>query len=166
MIDELAERSRWTRSRCATRSTRARRGARSGASARSGSDWSRRHAPGADPGPVKRGIGVAQAVWYRIINLDSACEVRITRDGSVELLSGVQDIGGGIRTALAQVVAEELGLRPTDITVRIGDTSFPAGPASGGSMTTGSITPAARNAAYKVKQQLLEQVAPRSRSAD
>lgn len=122
--------------------------------------WSRRHAPGADVGPIKRGLGVAQAVWYRLINLDSSCEVRLTRDGSVELLSGVQDIGGGIRTALAQVVAEEFGLRPADITIKIGDTSFPGGPASGGSMTTGSITPAARNAAYNVKQQLLEQVAP------
>ena len=122
--------------------------------------WSRRHRPGADSGPVKRGVGVAQSIWYRFINLDSACEVRVTRDGSVELLSGVQDIGGGIRTALAQVVAEELGLRPADIIVRIGDTSFPNGPASGGSMTTGSITPAARNAAYKVKRQIFEQVAP------
>jgi xanthine dehydrogenase YagR molybdenum-binding subunit len=121
--------------------------------------WSRRRKPGSDTGAVKRGLGVAQAVWYRLINLDSACEVRITQDGSVELLSGVQDIGGGIRTALAQVVAEELGLKPTDITIRIGDTSYPAGPASGGSMTTGSISPAARNAAYKVRQQFLEQVA-------
>ena len=122
-------------------------------------NWSRRHAPGADAGPVKRGLGVAQAVWYRLINLDSACEVRITRDGSVELLSGVQDIGGGIRTALAQVVAEELALKPSDVTIRIGDTSYPAGPASGGSMTTGSISPAARNAAWKVKQQMLQEVA-------
>lgn len=121
--------------------------------------WSRRRAPGADKGAVKRGIGVAQSVWYRFVNLDSACEVRLTRDGSVELLSGVQDIGGGIRTALAQVVAEELGLKAADITVRIGDTSFPAGPASGGSMTTGSLTPSARNAAYQVKRKLLEQVA-------
>ncbi|HEY0408284.1 MAG TPA: xanthine dehydrogenase family protein molybdopterin-binding subunit [Pyrinomonadaceae bacterium] len=126
--------------------------------------WSRRHAPGADAGAVKRGLGVAQSVWYRLINLDSSCEVRVTRDGSVELLSGVQDIGGGIRTALAQIVAEEFGLRPTDINIRIGDTSFPGGPASGGSMTTGSITPAARNAAHNVKQQLLEQIAPQFNS--
>jgi xanthine dehydrogenase YagR molybdenum-binding subunit len=122
--------------------------------------WSRRHAPGADAGPIKRGLGVAQAVWYRFVDMDSSAEVRITRDGSVELMSGVQDIGGGIRTALAQVVAEELGLRPQDVTVRIGDTAFPAGPASGGSVTTGSITPPARNAAHKVKLQLLEQIAP------
>ncbi len=123
-------------------------------------NWARRHAPGADKGVIKRGLGVAQSVWYRFVNLDSACEVRITQDGSVELLSGVQDIGGGIRTALAQVVAEELGLKAADITVRIGDSAFPSGPASGGSMTTGSITPAARNAAFKVKQQMLAQVAP------
>lgn len=122
--------------------------------------WSeRRRKAGSDSGPVKRGIGVAQSIWYRFINLDSACEVRIKRDGSVELLSGVQDIGGGICTALAQVVAEELGLKPSDIMIRIGDTSHPSGPASGGSMTTGSITPAARNAAFKVKQQFQEQVA-------
>lgn len=122
--------------------------------------WSRRRAPGSDEGAIKRGIGVAQSVWYRLINLDSSVEVRLTRDGSVELLSGVQDIGGGIRTALAQVVAEELGLEPEDVTVRIGDTAYPNGPASGGSMTTGSITPSARNAAFKVRRQLLEQVAP------
>ena len=50
--------------------------------------WSQRHAPGADAGPVKRGIGVAQSIWYRIVDMDSACEVRITRDGSVEVRLG------------------------------------------------------------------------------
>jgi xanthine dehydrogenase YagR molybdenum-binding subunit len=123
-------------------------------------NWSQRHAPGADRGPIKRGLGVAQSVWYRITNLDSGADVRITRDGSVELMSAVQDIGGGIRTVLAQVVAEELGLRPHDIAIRIGDTNFPQGPPSGGSMTTNSITPAVRNAAYQAKLKLAEQVAP------
>jgi xanthine dehydrogenase YagR molybdenum-binding subunit len=122
--------------------------------------WAGRHAPGADAGVVKRGLGVAQSIWYRFVDLDSSCEVRITRDGSVEVYSAVQDIGTGIRTALAQVVAEELGLIPADVTVRIGDTRYPQGPASGGSKTTGSITPVARNAAYAVKRTLLEQVAP------
>ena len=122
--------------------------------------WSSRHAPGADPGPVKRGMGMAQSIWYRFTNKDSNCEVRITRDGSVELLSSVQDIGGGIRTALAQVVAEELGLRPEQVNVKIGDTAYPGGPSSGGSVTTGSITPPAREAAFKAKQQLLAEIAP------
>lgn len=121
--------------------------------------WSRRRPPGSDPGPVKRGLGMAQAIWYRIVDLDAACEVRVLRDGSVELRSAVQDIGTGIRTALAQVVAEELGLKPADIQVRIGDTEFPVGPSSGGSKTTGSITPAARNAAYQVKKRFIAEVA-------
>ncbi len=122
--------------------------------------WSKRHAPGADPGPVKRGMGVAQSVWYRIGSRDSECEVRITNDGAVEALSAVQDIGGGIKTVIAQVVAEEFGLQPKDITIRIGDTNSPSGPPSGGSQTTGSFTPAARNAAYKARLKFAEAIAP------
>lgn len=119
----------------------------------------KRRKPNRDPGPVKRGVGVAQAVWYRIVGMNSACEVRIHKDGSVEALSAVQDIGGGIKTVIAQIVAEELGLRPRDITVRVGDTQSPPGPPSGGSQTTGSITPAVRNAAYKAKEDFLKEIA-------
>ncbi len=122
--------------------------------------WARRHKPGADTGKIKRGIGAAQAIWYRFVDTDSAAEVRILRDGSVEVLSATQDLGTGIRTAIAQVVAEELGLDAGDITVRIGDTSFPPGPGSGGSATTGSITPAVRNAAFRAGRAFLAQVAP------
>jgi xanthine dehydrogenase YagR molybdenum-binding subunit len=122
--------------------------------------WSRRRAPGADKGPIRRGIGVAQSLWGANVQTNASCEVRLLRDGSVEILSSVQDIGTGIGTVLAQVVAEELGLHPQDITVRIGDTDFPAGPPSYGSRTTASITPPARNAAYKVKQMLFGIVAP------
>jgi len=119
----------------------------------------KRRKPGSDPGALKRGVGVAQAVWYRINSMDSACEVRIHQDGSVEALSAVQDIGGGIKTVIAQVVAEELGLQPRNISVRIGDTQSPPGPPSGGSMTTTSITPAVRNAAYQAKERFLKEVA-------
>ena len=121
--------------------------------------WQRRHAPGADRGPVKRGIGVAQSLWMANVQTNSSCEVRVMRDGSVEVLSSVQDIGTGIGTVLAQVVAEVLGLRPEDITVRIGDTDFPAGPPSYGSRTTASITPPARTAAWRVLQMLFREAA-------
>src|SRR5262249_42296542 len=89
--------------------------------------WSNRKPPASDAGPIKRGMGMAQAIWHRNKSNGASCEVRITHDGSVEILSGVQDIGGGIKTALAQCVAEELGLKPTDVTVRVGDTNFPQG---------------------------------------
>ena len=121
--------------------------------------WQRRHPPGADPGPVKRGLGMAQSIWGTNVQLNSSCEVRILRDGSVEVLSSVQDIGTGISTVLAQVVAEVLGLRPESIKVRIGDTEFPAGPPSYGSRTTASITPPARTAAWSVLQKLLREAA-------
>jgi xanthine dehydrogenase YagR molybdenum-binding subunit len=122
--------------------------------------WQRRHAPGADAGPVKRGLGVAQSIWGANVQTNSACEVRLTRDGSVEVLSSVQDIGTGIGTVLAQVVAEVFGLRPEQVRVRIGDTEYPAGPPSYGSRTTASITPPARTAAWRVLQTLLREAAP------
>jgi xanthine dehydrogenase YagR molybdenum-binding subunit len=121
--------------------------------------WARRHAPGADPGPVKRGLGVAQSLWGANVHVNSACEVRLMRDGSVEVLSGVQDIGTGVGTVLAQVIAEVLGLAPEQITVRIGDTEFPPGPPSYGSRTTASITPPARTAAWRVLQSLFAEAA-------
>jgi len=121
--------------------------------------WSRRRKAGADAGTVKRGLGMAQGHWPRIIELDSTTTVRISSGGHVSIQSGVQDIGTGTRTILAQVVAEELGLQAEDITVKIGDTNYPNGPGSGGSKTAGSITPAARNAAYQAKVKLLGPIA-------
>ncbi len=121
--------------------------------------WQRRHAPGADPGPVKRGLGVAQSLWMSNVQTNSACEVRVMRDGSVEVLSSVQDIGTGTGTVMAQTVAEVFGLRPEQIAVRIGDTEFPAGPPSYGSRATASITPPARTAAWRVQQQLFREAA-------
>ncbi len=121
--------------------------------------WSRRKAPGSDKGPIKKGMGLAQSTWPRFVSLDSTTEVRLMRGGAVEIRSSVQDIGTGTKTVLGQVVAEELGIGVEDVTVLIGDTYFPNGPGSGGSVVTGSITPPARNAAYKVKIELLEQVA-------
>ena len=123
-------------------------------------NWRNRHAAGADSGPIKRGIGVSQSVWYRFINLNSSCEVRVSKDGSVEIMSAVQDIGGGTKTVLAQIVAEEFSIPPQSVVVRIGDTRYPIGPDSGGSMTLQSLTPAARNAAHQARLQFLAAVAP------
>ena len=117
--------------------------------------WATRHLPGADAGPVKRGLGVAQSLWGANVQLNSSCQVRVLRDGSVEVLSSVQDIGTGVGTVLAQTVAEVFGLAAEAVTARIGDTDFPSGPPSYGSRTTASITPPARTAAWQVLQVLL-----------
>ena len=126
--------------------------------------WSRRQAAGSSNGTVKKGLGIAQSTWPRFVKIDSTAEVRIMRGGAVEIRSSVQDIGTGTKTIMAQVVAEELSIPVEDVTVLIGDTYFPTGPGSGGSVATGSITPPARNAAYKVKNELLEQIAAKWKS--
>ncbi len=124
-------------------------------------DWSRRTPKASDSGPIKKGIGMAQSSWWRIYNYNATVEVKLLKDGAIEVRSGVQDIGTGTKTILAQVVAEEFGVNTNDINVRIGDTLFPDAPGSGGSQVTASITPAARKAAYQVKLKLFESVATR-----
>ncbi len=114
----------------------------------------------ADRGPMKRGVGFAQSVWYRFVNMDSSAEVRVHRDGSIEVLSAVQDIGSGIKTVMAQIMAEQFGVPPGKISVKVGDTNYPVGPSSGGSMTTLSLTPAVRDAAWQASQKFLEDIAP------
>ncbi len=98
---------------------------------------------------------MAQSLWGANVQTTAFIEVRVHRDGTVEALSSVQDIGSGIGVVIAQAIAETLGLEPEQITVRIGDTAYPPGPPSYGSRTTASITPPARVAAYKLLQQLI-----------
>lgn len=121
---------------------------------------SRNPVVGADRGPVKRGVGFAQSVWYRFVRMSSSAEVRIHKDGSLEVLSAVQDIGSGIRTVMAQILAEQFGVPPEKIAVKVGDTNYPEGPNSGGSVTTLSLTPAVRDAAWQASQKFLAEIAP------
>jgi xanthine dehydrogenase YagR molybdenum-binding subunit len=121
---------------------------------------SRNPVAGADQGPVKRGIGLAQSVWYRFVSMGSNAEVRIHKDGSLEVFSGVQDIGSGIRTVMAQILAEQFGVPPSQIAVKVGDTNYPEGPQSGGSVTTLSLTPVVRDAAWQAAQKFLADIAP------
>lgn len=48
--------------------------------------------------------------------------VRIDRSGKVSIFTGAVAIGQGLKTALAQICAEQLGVRPSDIAVVAGDT--------------------------------------------
>src|SRR5262245_51230251 len=124
--------------------------------------WERRNrTPGQGPGPRKRGIGMASGNWY-VIARDKGvgAEIRVHRDGGVELFSGSQDIGTGFRTAMAAVAAEELGLRPRDIKANVGDSRWPEGPGSGGSNTTNSVAPVVRLAAHDARLKLFAAAAP------
>ena len=124
-------------------------------------EWAkhRRKVPGSDPGPVKRGLGCAGGVWGNFGGGDHRVDLTVGKDGSVTVLNGAQDIGTGTKTVLAIVVAEELGIQPGAVTVRIGDTTLPPGPGSGGSVTAVALAPAAREAAVRAREGLAAAVA-------
>ena len=115
---------------------------------------------GPQKGAKKRGIGMANGNWYIFASENSNAQVKVHRDGSVELVTGCQDIGTGYRTAMMVVAAEELGIEPGDVTMRLGDTQFPEGPGSGGSVTINSMAPVVRLAANQARTRLFELAAP------
>ena len=65
----------------------------------------------------------------------------------------------GIRTVLAIIAAEYLGLKPTDIISSIGNSHYPPGQASGGSTTTPSMAPPAYDAVTKARDAFFKKIA-------
>jgi xanthine dehydrogenase YagR molybdenum-binding subunit len=133
--------------------------------AKIGWDQKRQKTPGAQAGPIKTGVGAASSVWYAAGGEGATVRVRIHKNGAVEARNGAQDIGTGTRTIIGMVVAEELGLELRDVQTFIGDTQDPEGPGSGGSTTAPTVTPAARLAAYRAKEQLCELAAAKLNAA-
>ena len=124
--------------------------------------WHRRNRiPGSGTGVKKRGIGMGCGLWGGGGGAGTQARVTIHSSGAVEAVTGTQDIGTAIRTVIAIIVAEELGLRPEDITVKIGDTE-PGLPSrgSGGSQTIGSVAPVIKTAAMAAKRKLFGHIAP------
>jgi xanthine dehydrogenase YagR molybdenum-binding subunit len=121
--------------------------------------WDRRATLNDPKATVRRGIGMAASRWPHTGRPGYAVRCRIGKDGSVVVANGAQDIGTGTRTVFAVLAAEALGLKPEQITVQLGNTNDPVGPASGGSTTTPSITPPTRKAVVMAKRELLEAVA-------
>ncbi len=112
----------------------------------------RRHVPQSPE--IRRGVGMGAAIWYNTGGTGPKATVTIHRDGSAEVVHGVQDLGTGARTMVGIIAAEELGLPLEKIAVRIGDTRMPYGPGSGGSTTTPSTAPTIRAAAWQAKNKV------------
>lgn len=119
--------------------------------------WQRRNpTPGSQPGPIKRGIGMATQIWWGGGGPPAYATLKLNRDGSATVLCGSQDLGTGTYTLIAQVAAEVLEIPIAHIQVILGDTATcPYAPASGGSVTAASISPAVREAAEQMKAKLL-----------
>jgi xanthine dehydrogenase YagR molybdenum-binding subunit len=114
--------------------------------------------PGSSPGIVKTGIGCAGSDWGGSSgDRRTQGNATINPDGSIEFRLGVQDLGTGCKTIIAVIAAEMLGLKPQQITVRVGDTNFGYGPASGGSGTSPSVAPTVYDICTNALQQLQTQ---------
>jgi xanthine dehydrogenase YagR molybdenum-binding subunit len=128
------------------------------------SGWKEKwHAPGkGKAGTMKHGIGMAVHTWGGFAaggNTPNDCTVTIARDGSVTAQTSTQDLGTAQRTVTAIVAAEILGMMPTDIVVKIGESQYGFSSGSGGSTTCPSQAPAALLAAQAARDDLFKKVA-------
>lgn len=119
------------------------------------------HPPGAAKGVVKHGMGMALHTWGGSAAGDNQTTVQITKDGTVLATSSTQDLGTAQRTVTAIVVAEILGLKVEDITVKIGESPMGLSTGSGGSTTCPSQAPAALQAAAAARDELFDKIASR-----
>jgi CO/xanthine dehydrogenase Mo-binding subunit len=125
--------------------------------------WAKRDAVRArSEGPWKHGIGLASQIWYGGGGPPSYAWIRLGADGRAQVVTAMQDIGTGTRTAMAQIAAEELGIPVEHVQVSLGDSARgPFASISAGSSTIPSMGPAVRSAAADAKRQLIEIAAQR-----
>ena len=125
--------------------------------------WARRDEVRArSAGPWRHGIGLASQIWYGGGGPPSYAWIRIGSDGRAQVVTAMQDIGTGTRTAMAQIAAEELGIPVGDVQVALGDSARgPFASISAGSSTVPSMGPAVRAAAADAKRQIVEIAAQR-----
>jgi len=109
---------------------------------------------GASPEATGRGVavGISNPAELPI----STAIVRLHYDGSVTILCSMVEVGQGLHTVLAQIVAEELGVPRAAILVVSPDTRFgPYDWSSGASRGVTIVGTAVQRAAQDIKAQLL-----------
>lgn len=122
--------------------------------------WGTRSAP---PSPHKvRGKGLA-AMWKALAmppNPGSSAVVRLNEDGTATVSIGGVDMGQGALTAMAQLTAEGLGIKVTDVRVNTVDTDYsPYEWQTVASRLTWSMGNAVLQAAETARMQVLTAVA-------
>ena len=125
-------------------------------------DWRkvRGQSPNSPASRLRKGWGMGCEMHgssaYPGIKEQGNATVRMNEDGTVQLFTGTTGLGTGAHTALAQIVAEELGVRFDDVAVVHGDTDVvPWDIGAFASHTTYMGGRAAQMAAAEVKKQVL-----------
>jgi xanthine dehydrogenase YagR molybdenum-binding subunit len=119
--------------------------------------WSKRSAT---PGTMVDGnnlIGYGMATATYPANRSAAqAVVRLLPGGRMFVGSGTQDLGTGTYTIMAQQAAAGLGIDPTLVEVKLGDSTLPKAPVSGGSQSSASVLPAIDDATTQLKLKLAD----------
>jgi CO/xanthine dehydrogenase Mo-binding subunit len=126
-------------------------------------EWGRRSRKGEGVGARRRGLGMACASHLTGTGRQPdfcAASIRLNEDGTAHLFIGVSDLGTGIDTTLAQIAAEELGLKLEEVEIVSGDTNTASfDKAAQASKTLYNAGNAVKAVVADVKQKLLAQAA-------
>ncbi|WP_176597279.1 MULTISPECIES: aldehyde oxidoreductase molybdenum-binding subunit PaoC [Sphingobium] len=119
--------------------------------------WSRRNPK---PGQVRDGrwlvgMGVASAFRNNLV-VKSGARIGVDAKGHVIVETDMTDIGTGSYTIIGQTAAEMLGVPLEAVTVRLGDSRFPASAGSGGQWGANSATAGVYAAAMALRARLAE----------
>jgi CO/xanthine dehydrogenase Mo-binding subunit len=126
-------------------------------------EWKKRwkSVPGSDPGPIKRGAGVSFMAFRAGLGRSSAV-VRVDGKGKYSVHVGVTDVGGGAKTTMGLIAAEELGIPLSQLEVVWGDTDrCPYSVGESGSRTTIMTGYAVIEAVRDLKKQIAEKGMPK-----
>jgi len=115
--------------------------------------WDKRNA---HPGQQRDGrwlVGMGVAAGFRNnLVMKSGARVRLDANGQVTVETDMTDIGTGSYTILGQTAAEMLGVPIEQVTVKLGDSSFPASAGSGGQWGANSSTAGVFAACTKLRE--------------
>ena len=116
------------------------------------------------PEPGKRregnwlvGIGMAAAFRNNLL-MKSGARVRLDKSGAVTVETDMTDIGTGSYTIIAQTAAEMMGVPLDNVTVHLGDSSFPVSAGSGGQFGANNSTSGVYAACVKLREAVAQRL--------
>jgi xanthine dehydrogenase YagR molybdenum-binding subunit len=121
--------------------------------------WSQRNAT---PGKQREGrwlVGMGMAAAFRNnLLMKSGARVRLDKTGAVTVETDMTDIGTGSYTIIAQTAAEMMGVPLDNVTVHLGDSSFPVSAGSGGQFGANNSTSGVYAACVKLREAVAQKL--------
>ncbi len=129
--------------------------------------WNQRSAT---PGQRRDGrwlVGMGMAAGFRNnLLMKSGARVRLDGQGVVTVETDMTDIGTGSYTIIAQTAAEMMGVPLDKVTVRLGDSDFPASAGSGGQFGANNSTAGVYAACVKLREAVAQKLGFNSAEAE